>query len=73
MSPKEKAQELFDKYYFAIKDHKYHYVTQTSKQCALIAVKEVLSVYKSLSEDDDILFPKETEYWQQVKTEIENL
>ena len=59
MTQKEKAEQLFDNYYWELEnDYK-------AKKCALIAVDEILSAH---------LFDlDEKEYWQQVKTEIENL
>jgi hypothetical protein len=66
MTPKEKAQELFDKYWTLIA-----YKIEGSvgrlliKQCALIAVDEILSVVWYV--------PVDIEYWQEVKKEIENL
>ena len=61
MTPKEKAVELFNKMKgFRVK-HTH------SKKCAVIAVDEIL---KALPEDhqSDIW-----SYWEQVKTELENL
>jgi hypothetical protein len=66
MTPKEKAQELFDKYWTLIA-----YKIEGSvgrlliKQCALIAVDEILSVVWYV--------PVDIEYWQEVKKEIELL
>jgi hypothetical protein len=66
MTPKEKAIELVNKY-LRIYDGR---VIQ-GKQCALIAVDEIL--------DDDVydmsekLFEKRIEYWEEVKQEIERL
>jgi hypothetical protein len=62
MSPKEKAMELFDKYYNAIVEH--WDAGTVSKQCALIAVDEIISA---------IGFSVMDEYWQEVKEEIEKL
>jgi len=62
MTAKEKSKELVDKY-----DETLTYLESkaNAKQCALIAVEEILSAH---------LFDlDEKEYWQQVKTEIENL
>ena len=58
MSPKEKAQELLDKMTMEIGKF-------NSKQCALVAVDEILSLFISDCED--------TRFWQQVKQEIEKL
>ena len=65
MTPKEKAIELYDKMYW-------HFRTiadsDICKQCALIAVDEILNNNKILFEDvlNDY-------YWQDVKQEIEKL
>ena len=70
LTPKEKAAELWYKYYKLVK-----YPTPTwmslSKECALIAVDEML--------DDDVydmseeLFEKRINYLEEVKQEIEKL
>ena len=82
MTPKEKANELVDKFYqrFPLKmdvittrgDLSWEYDNwEQAKQCAIIAVDEIL--------DDDMydmsqeLFENRINYWQQVKQEIENL
>jgi hypothetical protein len=68
MMPKEKAQDLFYKYllYFPefYNDLEYDYNSEDAKQCALIAVNEILNVIHTNMED---------RYWQEVKKEIENL
>lgn len=69
MTPKEKAKELFDKFCLAIKTEgdEFGYWTNTihAKQCALIAVDEIIQI---LCENrlSDL-------YFRQVKQEIENL
>ena len=62
MTPKEKAQELFDKILNEIDKTCDDYFT--AKQCALIAVDEVLSV---------CWYKKDMEYWDEVKQEIDAL
>jgi hypothetical protein len=73
MTPKEKAIELIDKFnQFTIKQLMYHKNGKTkeyygdAKQCALIAVDEILN--NIIDDDKQIL-----NYWQQVKQEIEKL
>ena len=69
MTPKEKAQELIHKFAKPIDGlHKYPMCYETSKQCALIAVDEILNNNKILFEDvlNDY-------YWEEVKQEIEKL
>jgi hypothetical protein len=75
MTPKEKAQELVKKF----TAHSYHNdnVQQCfdhAKQCALIAVDEILQSlgYKSLS-DSPYTTLEARQYYVQVKQEIENL
>lgn len=61
MSPKEKAIELVDKYQFILTQK------ESGKQCALIAVDEII---KSKPYWDT---QEEFEYWYEVKQEIEKL
>jgi hypothetical protein len=64
MTPKEKAKELFDKYAYNINfDSTYDDCIGQSKQCALIAVDEILKAVEG----------KYDEYWQEVKQQILNL
>lgn len=44
MTPKEKAHQLFDKYYKKVGFREY------SKQCALIAVDDIINEYQSMSD-----------------------
>jgi predicted nucleotide-binding protein (sugar kinase/HSP70/actin superfamily) len=68
MTPKEKAQELFDKYYIICQEFTQEIQCSIqAKQCALIAVDEILKITwidKFLTVED---------YWKQVKHEIEIL
>lgn len=71
-SPKEKAKEIVEKYMFKVLN--YDGSGQNSykgKQCALIAVDEILDIdCKSMNEED---FDNHIEYWQEVKQELVNL
>ncbi len=68
MNPKEKAREIFDKMY-SVEDCSgdYNMTIDTAKQCALIAVDEILNAlnwhmfHKPYAQFD---------YWHEVKTEI---
>jgi hypothetical protein len=67
-TPKEKAQELFAKYAFlTISDMSDENFEQT-RQCALVAVNEVLNEENHFIQTDAQLL-----YWEQVKQEIKNL
>ena len=83
MTPKEKASELFDKYYRLFNNFpNYQYVIEnlntiqdeklyTAKQCALIAVDEII-------EDNRINYMIlgvgiNKYYWKEVKKEIQKL
>ena len=76
MDAKEKAKELYDKYYDAIREH--WDAGTVSKQCALIAVDEIIEttftkalfIHWKFIDVQDI---STTDYWQQVKQEIEKL
>lgn len=63
MTPKEKAKELvFRMDIFLINDNNKYY----AKQCALIAVYEILKEYWSHD-------TKRRDWWEEVKQEIENI
>ena len=70
MTPKEKAEELVLKY-LKVKTHQMFngwWHKMTAKECALIAVDEILN-NDGFTRFDIYL----TEYWQEVKQEIEKL
>jgi hypothetical protein len=77
MTPKEKAKELYDKYldidgfgYYRDKDSFMYWSTSVigkqAKQCALIAVDEIINLVKHIDVDSE-------DYWEEVKQEIEKL
>ena len=71
MTPKEKAEKLVDKYLTASFRAMEEYIPVPmvlAKQCALIAVDEVLN-----EENDFIQTDTHFLYWEQVKQEIKNL
>jgi hypothetical protein len=76
MTAKEKANELFGKYYSRIE----HTLSEEYslherfivKQCALIAVDEILDL-KHIVTLRRNMHEMELEYWDEVKQEIENL
>ncbi len=70
MTPKEKAEQLFNKFIIIddLSDSTGNslYFNAHAKQCAIVAVDEILSViWINLNDDVD--------YWAEVKQEIENL
>jgi hypothetical protein len=73
ITPIEKAKELYDKIHFVLPS--YHdegqQEHQAAKECALIAVNELLKFEKQIVNELD--FKVEYFYWQQVKTEIEKI
>jgi len=79
-SPKEKALELVEKYKIIIADDvvdmKIIYGTLTNKlakQCALIAVDELISISLPSSEFGGVITNNTTEYWNDVRNEINKL
>ena len=75
MTAKEKAQELVNKMYDEMFYYKDGYSSGdaigAAKQCALIAVDEILDIdCFDMSEEH---FDNHIEYWEQVKQEIINL
>jgi len=67
MTPQEKAKELLAK--MTTNAHSLIYKNLYAKECALIAVDEILNNL----DYDYILFKQQSEYWQAVKQEIEKL
>lgn len=70
MTPKEKAEELIDKYKF-VEIANYSSIFEV-KQCALITIDEILLAIQFNMYDEDA-YALEEKYWQEVKKEIENL
>jgi hypothetical protein len=62
MTPKEKAQDLVDRYYWTFGDG---YLGEQHIQCALIAVDEIIKDKKAFNQIS-------IEYWEDVKQEIVN-
>ena len=87
MTPKEKAEKLFNKFIIIddLSDSTGNslYFNAHAKQCALIAADEIILSRKDDSQFDDTLWaggsdmytmhPMYLNYWQEVKQEIENL
>ena len=77
MKPKEKATELVNKERTIIRiAHIYNSLPSEdeiylAKQCALIAVDEILDALKGLV--FGIEYINNSDYWEEVKEEIENL
>jgi hypothetical protein len=66
MTPKEKAEELIRKYYsFGINKEGQTLSWNECKQCAFIAIEEIL--------DLDDFSVEGREYWQEVKEELQKL
>ena len=62
MTPKEKAEELFEK--FNNPDTTHHPYVHNAQQCALIAVQQILEI---------IFSDYDWQYWNEVKQELEKL
>ena len=70
MTPKEKAKELVDKYnQFDFNTIVNSTQKEYAKQCAFIAVDEILYIMK----EEYLSGALKIEYWEQVKQEIEIL
>jgi hypothetical protein len=76
MTPKEKAKELVDKMY----GDELNYMTEgQAKQCALIAVNELIKYHDDLMDvvryelPSNIVAVIPYKYWEEVKQEIEKL
>ena len=70
MTPKEKAYELLEKMSYNDFDEHHNCSHYVAKNCALIAVDEIIdSHYKLLSGVNTTIY----KYWQEVKSEIQKL
>ena len=73
MTPKAKAEELHNKFYKINEGVNLIYFEE-AKQCALIAVDEILNGYEFDSLDiEHKRIMDNINYWDEVKQEIENL
>jgi hypothetical protein len=74
MSAKDKAKELMDKYQYAVRfdesETQYFANMHSVKECALIAVDEIL---KQCWDYRDIDLQASYDYWKEVKQEIQLL
>jgi hypothetical protein len=82
MTPIEKAKELFTNYLILFpefyNDLEYGYNDVKAKQCALIAVNEILKAIPSEYLDvwkgeTNMVINEDIAYWERVKQEIEKL
>jgi len=64
MTPKEKAEQLFNRFYFDTLLNE----LEDAKDCALIAVDEILFIVLKYNDTQP-----EVTYWKEVKQEIEKL
>jgi hypothetical protein len=71
MTPKEKSKELFDKFYSAIPSDEIGENYNSAKQCALIAVDEILWLLNEI--DYDTYSYNAIVFYNEVKQEIEKL
>ena len=70
MTPREKAEESVGKFYFLVQ------TKEEQKQCALIAVDEIMEFMKMDDEYTETLSnanSKWVNYWKEVKQEIKNI
>jgi hypothetical protein len=70
MTPKEKAEELFAKYVFLTISDMSDENFEETRQCALVAVDEMLGLGAMVGSDLSDSFYI---YWEQVKQEIKNI
>jgi len=72
MTPKEKAEELVGRYAMYLRANLMHdeEANEDAKQCALIAVDEIM---KAIGWDEMELGVDRDNYWEEVKKEIETL
>ena len=70
MTPKEKAEQLFNKYLYL--DDEYQGI-EYAKKCSLICAKEIIMCTLPSCEFGGEINDFTSDYWQQVKIEIKEL
>jgi hypothetical protein len=75
MTPKEKAKELFNKYYSYLKANLMNdkEACEDAKVCALIAVDELIEHLQPASDFGGEINKYTIEYWEEVKQEIDGI
>jgi predicted nuclease with TOPRIM domain len=80
MTPKEKAQDLYHKFFMVIPNNEMSLDDLASKECALIAVNELIESFNSIYDASIENIEKYSgakygmkDYWEEVKQEIEAL
>lgn len=73
MTPKEKAKELFGKYAMYLRANLRYdeEANEDAKECALIAVDEIIASNPIAFDEQDNCIAKQ--WWQEVKIEIEKI
>ncbi len=75
-TPKETAEELFYKISYNSFDEDHHCSHYVAKNCSLIAVDEILNLVNDIWMDSFTTGKSDNKfwnYWNEVKSEIENL
>lgn len=75
MTPKEKAEQLYESMFYKLNDSKGIFLQidskdECAKNCAILAVDEILAIFY---DDTQSMWDDELSYWHQVKQEIEKL
>lgn len=74
MKPKEKAIELCSTFLENVATHHYNFQDHQAKQCALLAVDEIIKTSNDYAEKQILTnWANALRYWQEVKEEIEKL
>jgi len=73
MTPKEKAEELIHKMYVVHSNSASDITLSFAKQCAIIAVDEIINTGLLLDSSIYVTVKTSLNYWQQVKQEIKTL
>lgn len=73
MTPKTQAEILIDEYYQLLGEHIFNGHFDLAKDCALVAVDNLIECTQNSCEFGGIINYETVEYLEQVKTEIEKL
>lgn len=74
MSPKEKSQELIDKYVWELDFGRYNdsEILKKAKQCAIICVEQIIEAFKQADGNQECTTIHIVHHWEEVLEHIKN-
>lgn len=73
MTPKEKAIEIYEKYYYSISDIPEYNLNERAIDCSLICVDVMINEVTDVYCEGESDIPDMINYWKEVRQELINL